>query len=263
MLVHVSANSSEQIKDKKHVKYIVDRDLVRFGKFAVAILGIFLIVGAYLYGVKLENIYGRFEAAKDNLEKIEKQIAKDQSKIIEMNQGLQLNLLEVNKQIDEITSFKLKAEETANALDLLRANFEGSIQLGNSISQLELIARKTDLGGKLERVGFYDGKATMEEIDLMHEIRDTLLNIKPLIETILAITPDQIKNKGPSLQEYYCINLEKAFDYFDIMASLFVTNVMEYQANFPDNDPPLGITLDQSRNIRRLDHDIPDICRSS
>ena len=261
MLVHVSANTSEQIEDKKHVKYIVDRDLVRFGKFAVGLLGIFLIVGAYLYGVKLENIYERFEAAKDNLAKIENQIAKDQSKIKETNQGLQLKLLEANKQIDKVTkSFKQRAEETANALDLLRENFEGSIQLTNDIIQLELISKEKDPSGKLAMVDFNDGKVTIKEIISMAEIRDTLLEIKPLVEAVLAIAPDQITNKSPSLQKYYCINLKRAFSFYDSVSGIFSIKVMEHQANFPDNAPPLGITLSEARNIRRLDGSLPDIC---
>ena len=36
------------------VTYILDQDLVRFGKFAAAVLAIFLVFGGYLFGFKLE-----------------------------------------------------------------------------------------------------------------------------------------------------------------------------------------------------------------
>lgn len=44
-----------KIEDDKRTTYIVETDLVRFAKFAGAVLTVFVIVGAYLYGFKLEQ----------------------------------------------------------------------------------------------------------------------------------------------------------------------------------------------------------------
>src|SRR5262245_11709050 len=41
--------------DDRRVTYILDRDLVRFGKFAGAVLAMFLVVGASLFGIKLDS----------------------------------------------------------------------------------------------------------------------------------------------------------------------------------------------------------------
>ena len=41
--------------DKAHVVFVLDQDLYRFAKFAVAVLGIMILVGVYLFGLDLKD----------------------------------------------------------------------------------------------------------------------------------------------------------------------------------------------------------------
>ena len=72
-------NSSS--RSEQNVIYVLDRGLVRFGKFAVTILGMFAIIGIYLFGFKLESALDtvhatekEFEAAKTELHKLIKEV---------------------------------------------------------------------------------------------------------------------------------------------------------------------------------------------
>jgi hypothetical protein len=60
--------------------------------------------------------------------------------------------------------------------------------------------------------------------------------------------------------EYYCKNAKEVFKHYDSRASLFVLKVEEFYENFIPNNPPLGITIDEAREIRRLKKGVPDFC---
>jgi hypothetical protein len=62
------------------------------------------------------------------------------------------------------------------------------------------------------------------------------------------------------MREYYCDSAKKASDYFDSTAGIFVTKVKEFHTNFPDNTPPLGITLNEARGLRKLERELPSFC---
>jgi exonuclease VII small subunit len=50
------------------VTYVVDEGLLRFGKFVVAVLGTFIVVGTYLFGIKLELTVEKMRTAQTALE---------------------------------------------------------------------------------------------------------------------------------------------------------------------------------------------------
>jgi hypothetical protein len=63
-----SASASDaSIKGK--VTYVVDEGLVSFAKFAGAVLGVFVLVGTYLFGIKLEVTVDKMHEAQIALEK--------------------------------------------------------------------------------------------------------------------------------------------------------------------------------------------------
>src|SRR5687768_14874639 len=64
-----SPTQSDMPAEKGQVTYIVDRGLLRFGKFAAAVLGIFVVVGIYLFGFKLENAIEKVHETRVELEK--------------------------------------------------------------------------------------------------------------------------------------------------------------------------------------------------
>lgn len=59
--------SDPAIKGK--VTYVVDEGLVTFAKFSAAVLGVFVLVGTYLFGIKLEVTVEKMGDAQRTLEK--------------------------------------------------------------------------------------------------------------------------------------------------------------------------------------------------
>jgi hypothetical protein len=70
MLVPVQGVEQRSSNDAQ-VTYILDRDLVRFGKFAAAVLAVFLVVGAFFFGFKLEDGLEKVRDAQERLSKME------------------------------------------------------------------------------------------------------------------------------------------------------------------------------------------------
>lgn len=126
---------------------------------------------------------------------------------------------------------------------------------------LESIAKEKGLSGLLQKVDFNDGSAQPAEIQTMQEIRQSLQKTKPLVQKILVIGVDDSLLSHPGMREYYCDNTKKAVGFYDSTAGIFVTKVKEFHAEFPDHAPPLGITLNEARGLRKLDRDIPSFCQ--
>jgi hypothetical protein len=61
--------------DDRQVTYILDRDLVRFGKFVGAVLAVFLVAGAYLFGFKLDSALDKVRDTQDELKTTREKIA--------------------------------------------------------------------------------------------------------------------------------------------------------------------------------------------
>jgi hypothetical protein len=126
---------------------------------------------------------------------------------------------------------------------------------------LESNANGKGLSGLLDRVDFNDRNAIPDEIKTMGEIRESLIQAKPLVEKIFVVGEDDRLLSHPGMREYYCDNAIKAFGYYDSTAGVFETKVMEFHDNFIDNTPSLGITLDAASKIRKLKKNVPSFCQ--
>lgn len=65
----------EKKEESKYITYVLDKDLVRFGKFALSILAIFITIGIILYGVDLKETAKDLEEANTKLEEANKKFA--------------------------------------------------------------------------------------------------------------------------------------------------------------------------------------------
>jgi len=135
------------------------------------------------------------------------------------------------------------------------------LQLVIPFAGLESSAKNPDLSELLDSVNFNDNQSTNAEIKTMAEIRNSLAQTKPLVIKILGVGKDSSLLTHPGMREYYCDNAKKAFDYYDLNASLFGTNVEEFHENFPNHTPPLGITGPEAEKLRELGVKFPPICQ--
>jgi hypothetical protein len=134
------------------------------------------------------------------------------------------------------------------------------LQLVIPFAGLESHAKNLDISLWLEKVDFKDGDAEPEEITTMAKIGESLIQVKALVQKIFTIGEDNRYLSHPGMCEYYCKNAKEVFKHYDSRASLFVLKVEEFYENFIPNNPPLGITIDEAREIRRLKKGVPDFC---
>jgi len=101
---------ADKPKDDKRVVYIVDRDLIRFAKFSIAVLALITIVGALFYGFDVKQL--RSEIEKDN------------KAIREENQTLSKELTrtldDAGKISADVKALRAKSEEDNKAIAALR-----------------------------------------------------------------------------------------------------------------------------------------------
>ena len=66
----IAASVEAPHNENQRVVYILDKDLIRFGKFAVTLLTLFTIVGALLYGIDVKQLRSEIEEDKEAVEKL-------------------------------------------------------------------------------------------------------------------------------------------------------------------------------------------------
>ncbi|QBE66580.1 M12 family metallopeptidase [Pseudoduganella lutea] len=96
-------------EDGRHVTYVVDRDLIRFAKFTAAVLAVFIVVGAYFFGFKLEASVEKLGALQTEVEKASEELKKSQVELLAakttvatLETNVQLVLAEAKKTLGEI-----------------------------------------------------------------------------------------------------------------------------------------------------------------
>lgn len=56
------------------VVYVIDEGILRFGKFAAAVLGLFVLVGTYVFGIEVKDTVKQMGEARHELEKAEQRL---------------------------------------------------------------------------------------------------------------------------------------------------------------------------------------------
>ena len=69
--------------DDAHKTYILDRDLVRFAKFSGAVLAVFLVVGAFLFGFKLDTALERLRTTQEELKTAQESMTTAQRDLVD------------------------------------------------------------------------------------------------------------------------------------------------------------------------------------
>ena len=75
------AEQPPRSREEDRITYVLDRDLVRFAKFAVAVLALFLVVGAYLFGFRLETALEKVRSTQEELKTAQEKLALAQKEL--------------------------------------------------------------------------------------------------------------------------------------------------------------------------------------
>src|SRR5262245_14145267 len=73
--------ATQKREEKSRVVYVLDQDLVRFGKFAIAILGIMLFLGTYLFSIDLKDTAKEVKTVREEIRK-ERENVKTESDLL-------------------------------------------------------------------------------------------------------------------------------------------------------------------------------------
>jgi hypothetical protein len=117
------SGSEEKQSDNANVVYILDRGLVKFGKFAVAILAMFLVVGVYVWGLDLKD-------NENNLKETEKEVRMTRDDITRDRESIKRDRDEINGIRKELLQIQKESLEAANGAKA-------------TVSELEERARQT------------------------------------------------------------------------------------------------------------------------
>lgn len=71
----------QEARDEKSITYVVDTDLIRFAKFTAAVLAVFIVVGMYLFGFKLEASVERIGSLQKDVANTSEELKKSQAEL--------------------------------------------------------------------------------------------------------------------------------------------------------------------------------------
>ncbi len=124
---------SKDKEDDRNVTYIVDRGLLRFGKFAAAVLAIFILVGAFFFGIDIKQTVKELKQSKTDLLEAKTNLASAQTDINKSKDAL-------SKARDEVALLKLDVsdllEEARDDLEAIARNRAESDKHMDSIRNL-------------------------------------------------------------------------------------------------------------------------------
>ena len=134
------------------------------------------------------------------------------------------------------------------------------LQLVIPFAGLESFTNEKQISALLDKVVFSDGTATAEEIETMNKVGVFLRQVKPRVESILAIGKDEHLLSHPGMHDYYCENANKAKDFFDGRTGTYKSKVFQFENAFPNHDTPLEMSLEQVEGLRTLKNELPASC---
>jgi len=149
-----------------NVTYVLDKGIVRFGKFVAAIFGIFLIVGVYVYGLDIKDAVKKTSEAeievKRGLLSIEQQKSAVEAKIGEINKAIERIAVLEKEIVAHRDETRKTADEVRNLIGDIRSQRETAMQLVLEIRQRTLSpAEEKEATTKREERGIQAGRGSL------------------------------------------------------------------------------------------------------
>jgi len=119
------------------VVYILDQDLIRFAKFSVAILAIFVAIGVFLYGFDIRQTAKEVGDAADKVHKSQQEATTTSDQIRKANDAVNLTKAEIDKTKQDIS------EDKADSAKLLASTQESVQKQLQAIQSLQANSSRT------------------------------------------------------------------------------------------------------------------------
>jgi hypothetical protein len=165
--IQPATNGADILPTLGKVTYVLDQGLVNFGKFAGAVLGIFLVVGAYLYGFKLDNALGKVQEQQGELTKLLGAVRTSKARVDSAEQQLQNSMQKVQVLEKSFEDSIAQKQSRATAFYVSQQlTFTQQSRLSTvQAQQPELFRRGTSFWpmGSALRIKFLDGPAAQRK----------------------------------------------------------------------------------------------------
>ena len=211
-----SASAPAEVATSDQITYVVDKGLIRFGKFAAAVLAIFTAVGVFLYGTKIEQTAEKAQAAADRVDVSERRARETAMKIDQALKEFSARRAEAEKAIAEslesLKSLKTRAEQEGQQLheivshsllaatdrpDASPANSQGSARSKKGVIAVAELARRygypAEFDGAGQTIGLIELGGGFRERDL-----ETFFKSLKLIKPQVSAVPVQGARNSPS-----------------------------------------------------------------
>jgi hypothetical protein len=96
--------TAQNSEHTSRVVYVVDKDLIRFGKFALAVLGAMIVIGVYLFGIDLKDTGKEVKTVRE-------EVGKDRETIKKESDVIKTAIADMEKNKNEIEAIKQKISE--------------------------------------------------------------------------------------------------------------------------------------------------------
>jgi len=146
----LTIESSQKANDEGRVTYVLDQDLVRFAKFAGAMLAIFLVVGAYLFGFKLESALEKVRETQEGLKVAQKDLEAAQDTVKSLKLDVEKVLTEARAYVGEILSQRIIAIDIVTSMRELSPS---QIARRDEVKSERSETARSNVKGKLWRIG--------------------------------------------------------------------------------------------------------------
>ncbi|CAN5807505.1 hypothetical protein BH20PSE1_BH20PSE1_05150 [soil metagenome] len=169
----VALEQTAKTSDDSRVTYILDRDLIRFAKFSAAVLAVFLVVGAYLFGFKLDAALEKVRSTQENLKTAQEKMSAAQKELDaaqavtrKLKADVETVLGEAQRYVGDISTQRTMAIDIVTSMRELTPQQAAALRVAKE--QQPDKARDSSRGklwqvGSTVRIRFLDGDAKTHE----------------------------------------------------------------------------------------------------
>ena len=159
----LSQDPIEKKEKDDRVTYVVDVDLIRFAKFSLAVLAVFLVVGAYLFGFKLEASVEKVRDLQKSAESMIVELGKSKTELQSAKDRMATQSAELGRVLDEAKKTLGDISTNKSQADILVL----SIRELTSMQRSELARIRLSSSSKAASIGKYWATGTTLRVRFM------------------------------------------------------------------------------------------------
>ena len=137
--------ASESEADKARVTYILDQDIVRFAKFAAAVVAVLLTAGAYVFEFKLDASVEKLQAVQEKSKTIQEELQTAQAKSKTIQEEMAKGQVQLTRGLQELSDSHDKVEKIQGQFSKAQADLVTTQQqFAKASSELDAVRQEVE-----------------------------------------------------------------------------------------------------------------------